>query len=247
MNLPQSAKSQHVIISGGSRGLGKALIKGLLTSGYQVSTFSRKPTDFTAEQSQNDNFFFVPVDMADSRALSEFVKLAESRFGPVYGLINCAAIAIDGVIATMPDESFEQLLSINLLGTLRLTKLVVRGMLVNHVPGAIINVSSIVGLRGYSGMAAYAATKGGLDSISRALARELGGRGIRVNSIAPGYVQTEMTQNMTQQQQNQIIRRTPLGRLGLPEDVVGPVLFLLSDAGRFITGQVLVVDGGLTA
>jgi 3-oxoacyl-[acyl-carrier protein] reductase len=247
MNEPRKSEFKHVILSGGSRGLGKALVEGLLAAGYRVSTFSRKPNEFTERYSGNKDFFFVPADMSDPRSLTEFMKLAEGRCGPPYGLVNCAGVAMDGVIATMADETFEQLVSINLLGTLRLTKVVVRKMLLNHSPGVIINISSIVGLRGYSGLAAYGATKAALDSMTRALARELGTREIRVNSIAPGYLRTEMTQNMSEAQQEQIVRRTPLGRLGLPEDVVGPVLFLLSDAARFVTGQVMVVDGGISA
>ena len=247
MSDAQTKVPKHVILSGGSRGLGRALVEGLLAGGYCVSTFSRKGNEFTERQSQNSNFLFQTADMSDSRSLTQFVKVAEQRYGPPFGLVNCAGIAIDGVIATMADQSFEQLVSVNLLGTLRLTKVVVRNMLVDHSGGVIINISSIVGLQGYSGLAAYSATKGAMDAMTRALARELGARQIRVNSIAPGYLRTEMTQNMSQGHQDQIVRRTPLGRLGLPEDVIGPMLFLLSDAARFVTGQVIVVDGGISA
>jgi 3-oxoacyl-[acyl-carrier protein] reductase len=119
-------------------------------------------------------------------------------------------------------------------------------MLSSNEPASIVNISSIIGLRGYSGLSAYSATKGGLDAMTRALARELGGRRIRVNSVAPGYLETEMTNGLSAAQKQQIVRRTPLGRLGQPRDVVGPVLFLLSDAAEFMTGQTLVLDGGIT-
>ena len=109
-----------------------------------------------------------------------------------------------------------------------------------------MNISSVVGLRGYRGMAVYAATKGGIDALTRALARELGSWGIRVNSVAPGYLRTEMSETLKGEQLEKILRRTPLGRLGVPEDVVGPVKFLLSDESAFVTGQVLTVDGGIT-
>jgi 3-oxoacyl-[acyl-carrier protein] reductase len=161
-------------------------------------------------------------------------------------LINCAGIATDGVLAMMPENCIDELLEINLGGALKLTRRVVRSMLLCKRPGTIVNISSIIGLRGYSGLAAYAATKGGLDAMTRALARELGGRGIRVNSVAPGYLETDMTHGLDNCQKDQIVRRTPMNRLGVPADVVGPVLFLLSEAACFITGQVLVVDGGIT-
>jgi 3-oxoacyl-[acyl-carrier protein] reductase len=147
----------------------------------------------------------------------------------------------------MPQDDLDTVLSVNLTGTLYLTRQVIRRMLLSDQGGSIINISSIVGLRGYSGLSVYAATKAGLDAVTRSLARELGPRGIRVNSVAPGFLETEMTGGLSAAQIEQIKRRTPLGRIGHPADAVGPVLFLLSEASCFITGQVLVVDGGLTA
>jgi 3-oxoacyl-[acyl-carrier protein] reductase len=222
------------------------LAKALLEAGYRVSTFSRRGSEFTESLVGDDRFLFTTADVSDAKSIRKFTDSAVERFGPPYGLINCAGIAVDGVLAMMPEERIDDVLQINLGGALKLTRLVVRSMLLRKQPGTIINMSSIIGLRGYSGLAAYAATKGGLDAMTRALARELGGRGIRVNSVAPGYLETEMTHGLDESQKGQIVRRTPLNRLGVPADVVGPVLFLLSDAARFITGQVLVVDGGIT-
>jgi 3-oxoacyl-[acyl-carrier protein] reductase len=239
-------KNRHVIVSGGSRGLGLVLVETLLAKGYRVSTFSRKPTPFTESQSANANFFFEPADMADKASLSKFVAAAESKFGIATGLVNCAGVAVDGVLAMMPEEQIVSVMEINLIGALMLTRRVVRRMLVQKSGGSIINISSIIGIRGYNGLSAYAATKGGMDAMTRALARELGDRKIRVNSIAPGYLETEMTHGLSERQRSQIVNRTPLGRLGTPADVAGPMLFLLSDQAEFITGQVLVVDGGIT-
>ena len=127
-----------------------------------------------------------------------------------------------------------------------LTRAAVCQMRLGDRGGSIVNITSVVGLRGYRGMAVYGATKGGIDAMTRALARELGSWKIRVNSVAPGYLRTEMSAGLGEDDLGKILRRTPIGRLGVPEDVVGPVKFLLSDESAFITGQVLVVDGGIT-
>jgi 3-oxoacyl-[acyl-carrier protein] reductase len=238
--------ARHIIVSGGSRGLGKAIVTSLLGAGYRVSTFSRGSSEFTRRMAGNDKFLFAPADLCEKTSVSAFLKSAETLFGLPYGLINCAAIAADGVLATMPEDNISKLVSVNVNGTLQFTRLVVRRMLRAQTGGVILNISSISSLRGFSGMSAYAFTKGGIDAFTRALARELGGRNIRVNSIAPGYYDTEMSHKLTDAQKEQILRRTPLGRLGVPKDVVGSILFFLSDQASYITGQTLVIDGGGT-
>ena len=159
--------------------------------------------------------------------------------------LNNAGVALDGVLAMANYADIEKTLGINLFGALATTREVLRSMLIKK-RGRIINISSIIGNRGYSGLSVYAATKGGLDAMTRSLARELGSRRITVNSIAPGYLETEMTHGLSDSQKGQIVRRTPLGRLGTPEDIVGLVLYLLSDDAAFLTGQVITVDGGIT-
>jgi 3-oxoacyl-[acyl-carrier protein] reductase len=241
-----STLGRHVVISGGSRGLGKAIVSALLEAGYRVSTFSRTSTEFVHQTQGNDRFFFAPADLCDGKSVSAFLKSAEGAFGLPYALINCAAIAADGILATMPEDKIRKLVSVNVDGTLQFTRLVVRKMLRSQSGGVILNISSISSLRGFRGLAAYAFTKGGLEAFTRALARELGERNIRVNCVAPGYYDTEMSHGLSAEHREQILRRTPLGRLGLPEDVVGAVLFFLSDQASFITGQTLVIDGGST-
>jgi 3-oxoacyl-[acyl-carrier protein] reductase len=241
-----SALGRHIIISGGSRGLGKAIVSALLGAGYRVSTFSRTSSEFIQQMRGNDRFFFAPADLCDGKSMLAFLKSAEDSFGLPYALINCAAIAADGVLATMPEDRIKKLVSVNVDGTLQLTRLVVRKMLRSRSGGVILNISSISSLRGFRGLAAYAFTKGGLEAFTRALARELGERNIRVNCVAPGYYDTEMSHGLSVDHREQILRRTPLGRLGLPEDVVGAILFFLSDQASFITGQTLVIDGGST-
>jgi 3-oxoacyl-[acyl-carrier protein] reductase len=236
-----------ILLSGGSRGLGLAIAKQLLNEGYQVATFSRSVTEeFEGLREQHrDRLYYFQGDMARKDMLDDVVKKVEKEVGPIAALINNAGIATDGVLATMSPAHIEQLITINLTGALLLTRLVVRRMIV-RCRGTVLNISSIIGLRGYAGLAAYSATKAGLDGMTRALARELGPRKIRVNAIAPGYIETEMTGKLDDKQRGQITRRTPMGRLGIPEDVVGVVSFLLSPSAAFITGQTIVVDGGIT-
>jgi 3-oxoacyl-[acyl-carrier protein] reductase len=167
------------------------------------------------------------------------------RFGRIDVLVNNAGVARDGVLPLFPDEQIDEVIDLNLRGTVHLTRLVTRRML-RQGSGRIINISSIVGLSGYRGLSVYSATKAALDGFTRALARELGGRGITVNSVAPGYLRTEMSHGLDEAQLGQIVRRTPAGRLGEADDVAAAVGFLASDAAAFITGHVLVVDGGLT-
>jgi 3-oxoacyl-[acyl-carrier protein] reductase len=242
--MADKSAERHVIISGGSKGLGKAIVQGLLDSGYRVSTFSRSSSSFIEEVKTQDRFFFTPADLANFASVATFLKEAEKRFGPPYGLINCAAVAVDGLLATIAENAIQKLLAVNAEGTLRITRAVVRRMLSARTGGVILNISSVSSFRGFRGLSAYAFTKGGLDAFTRALARELGEQKIRVNSLAPGYYNTEMSRNLNDEQKVQIQRRTPLGRLGSPEDVVGAVLFFLSDQASFITGQVLTIDGG---
>jgi 3-oxoacyl-[acyl-carrier protein] reductase len=246
MTAASGTAPRHVVVSGGSRGLGRSLVAGLLEAGYRVSTFSRSATAFTDGLATSDRFLFTTADLADAESTWAFLNYAESAFGAPYGLVNCAAVGVDGVLATTPDQAIEKALAVNVTGTLRLTKLVVRRMMLARTGGVILNISSISAVRGYKGLSAYAFGKGGMDAMTRSLARELGELGIRVNSIAPGFLETDMTHGLDQQQREQILRRTPLQRLGRAEDVLGPVLFLLSDQASFITGQILVVDGGST-
>ncbi len=241
--------ARTIIISGGSRGLGLGFVRHFLAAGDIVGTFSRSPCgeirSLQSDASLKSRFIYQSVDAADASALREFVKTIFDRTGRVDALINNAGLAHDGVLATMPDDQIDQMLTVNLRSALLLAKECSRFMLLES-GGAIVNISSIIGERGFSGLAAYAATKAGLLGMTRALTRELGPRNIRVNAVAPGYLDTEMSGGLSESQRAQIIRRTPLGRLGKIDDVVPVVDFLLSPAAAFITGQVLTIDGGAT-
>jgi 3-oxoacyl-[acyl-carrier protein] reductase len=237
-----------VLVTGGSKGIGVALVQGFLDAGDSVATCSRTATPQTDEWTAKfgDRFLFHPADLADRASCADMVHAVVERFGRIDVLVNNAGVAFDGVVGLLADEEVDAVIDVNLRGTFAVTKLVVRRMLMGG-PGRIINISSVSGITGYRGLAVYGATKAALDGFTRALARELGGRGITANSVCPGYLETDMSHGLTAEQLQQIARRTPLGRLGEPTDVANAVLFLASDAAAFITGHVLVVDGGLTA
>ena len=238
---------RHVIVSGGSRGLGEALVEELLRTNYVVSCFSRKASPFIERTltTHGDRFHFLAADAADSGSLKAFVGSAAGRFGAPWGLVNNAAIVADQLHALASEDSIRRLVDVNLVGALLLSKLCIRAMLPSR-RGRIVNISSIVGLRGYRGLVTYGATKAALDGMTRALARELGEAAITVNSVAPGYLETEMSSTLDPEQRKRIVARTPLGRLGTVADVVPVIGFLLSDDSAFMTGQTLVVDGGIT-
>jgi 3-oxoacyl-[acyl-carrier protein] reductase len=193
-----------------------------------------------------ERFHYESVDLGDRAACGEFIGQVIDRFGGIDVLVNNAGVANEGVLGLFRDEEVDQVVDLNLKATIAITRAVTRRML-RQGHGRVINVSSIVGLSGYRGLSVYSATKAGLDGFTRALARELGSRGITVNSVAPGYLRTEMSHGLDEAQLGQIARRTPAGRLGEPEDVAAAVRFLASPEANFVNGHVLVVDGGLTA
>jgi 3-oxoacyl-[acyl-carrier protein] reductase len=244
-----TATARTVLVTGGSRGLGAGIVQSFLDSGDRVATCSRTETDAVREWSKDpryaDRFLFMEADLADREQSTRLVKAVLEEWGSVDILVNNAGVARDGILALFSDDDSDAVIDLNLKATIHLTRQVVRNMLV-HGGGRIVNISSIVGLTGYRGLTVYGATKAALDGFTRALARELGSRKITVNSIAPGYLRTEMSHGLDEAQLNQIVRRTPAGRLGDPDDIARAIQFLVDERNDWITGQVLVVDGGLT-
>lgn len=238
-----------VLVSGGSRGLGKAIVHYLLEHHYIVAAFSRSETDFIKQcreaEAYQGRFYWEAIDAKDHAALKKLVINLYKKYGRIDGLINNAGATLEQLLPVTGEREIEAIIQLNLGSVIQLTRYVSRIML-GQTDSSIINISSVVGLRGFKGTSVYSATKAALDGLTRSLARELGGKGIRVNSIAPGFMNTDMTKEMAESRRAQIIRRTPLGRLGEVEDVVGLVRFLLSAEANFITGQSFVVDGGLT-
>jgi 3-oxoacyl-[acyl-carrier protein] reductase len=239
-----------ILISGGSRGLGKALVTDFLATGHIVATFSRSESPFVAECRSKDpngaSFYWESVDALDAGQIKAFAKSVIRRYGKIDVLINNAATVSEGVLTMRNSANITQEIALNLESTIHLTQTCLKSMLVQEA-GCIINISSVNGIRGNSGLAVYSATKAALDGLTRSLAREMGPEGIRVNSVAPGFFESELSKDLLSDvKTSRIVRRTPLGRLGTSQDMVGLVRFLVSPEASFITGQTIVVDGGLS-
>ncbi|HWN50493.1 MAG TPA: SDR family oxidoreductase, partial [Xanthobacteraceae bacterium] len=194
----------------------------------------------------SDAIRFVPFDLGDIDQIQPFVSGLRRSFGPIYGLVNNAALGTDGALSLMPNSKIAGLVHLNTLSPIVLTKYVVRAMMADG-GGRIVNVASIVAFTGYSGLSVYSATKASMLGFTRSLAREVGRMGVNVNAIAPGFLDTEMTQGMADDQRAKVARRSALQRLPVVEDVGNAVEFLLGDGARSITGTVLTVDAGSTA
>jgi 3-oxoacyl-[acyl-carrier protein] reductase len=229
------------VVSGASRGLGRALALKLAAD-HEVVTFARGEPEGAAEFAAAGIRHVAGVDMADQASLDALAPLlAEAD-----GLVNNAAIAHDGLLATQSLESMTEVIGVNLIGTLYLTKLYIRSRLARRLAGNVVSISSVASIRGFAGLSVYGASKAALNSMTQTLAREMGPKGFRINAVLPGYFDSSLSSGLEPEQRQKIIRRTPLGRLAEVGDIVPVVEFLLSDESRFVTGQCIVVDGGLT-
>lgn len=243
---------RNAIVTGGSRGLGMGISRKLVQSGFCVLAIARRESEellaakAEAEQSHPGALHFVPFDLADIEAIPEMVKRLRKEFGPLYGLVNNAGISVDGVLALTSTQQIEQVVRLNTVSPMVLTKHVVRSMMADG-GGRIVNIASIVAFAGYSGLSVYAATKASLIGFTRSLAREVGRAGVNVNAVAPGFVATDMTQSLTEENRQQIARRSALKRLAEVEDVANTVDFLMGEGSKSITGTVITVDAGNTA
>ena len=242
----------NVVVTGGSRGIGLAIARRLAGAGYNVVAVARRESDELREAIEaaaklgNGRVHFRAFDLSEIDAIPAFVKALRDEFGAIYGLVNNAGIGTEGLLATMHNSEIEALLRLNVLSPVILTKYVVRHMMADGA-GRIINMSSIIASTGYHGLSVYGATKAAATGFTRSLAREVGKLGITVNAIAPGFVDTELTQDLAPEQRQRIAGRSALRRLPEVDDVARMVEYLLGEGGRNITGSVLTVDAGNTA
>jgi 3-oxoacyl-[acyl-carrier protein] reductase len=235
-----SLEGKRALITGASRGIGRAIALELARGGAEVVVgyrSGREEAEVVADEAAGRA---IQADVSDGDEARRLVEEA----GELDVLVNNAGLTRDGLLARMPDEDWQVVLETNLGGVFNTCRAVVRGMMRRRA-GAIVNVSSIVGVHGNPGQTNYAASKAGIIGFTKALARELGPRGVRANVVAPGYVATRLTDVLPEELRGQMLANTPLGRLGDPEDVARAVRFLCSDDASFITGEVLLVDGGL--
>jgi 3-oxoacyl-[acyl-carrier protein] reductase len=235
-----SLEGRTALVTGGSRGIGRAIAAELANAGAEVVIGYRSGADEAKEAASEVGGKAVQADVSNADDATRLVEEA----GDVDILVNNAGVTRDGLLARMSDEDWDVVIDTNLRGTFNTCRAVTRGMMRRRA-GAIVNVSSVVGLHGNPGQANYSASKAGIIGFTKALARELGSRGVRANVVAPGYISTRLTNELPEELKGAMLANTPLGRFGEPEDVAGVVRFLVSDEAAFVTGEVLLVDGGL--
>jgi len=241
-------EGKNAVVTGGAAGIGKAIAQSFAAEGAGVAIcdLDAEAAEKTAAElrSAGSTARAYKTDVSVWANVKEVVEEILEAFGAIDILVNNAGITRDNLIIRMSDEEWSKVLDVNLKGVFNFTKALVPGML-RRRPGKVISIASVVGIMGNAGQANYAASKAGIIGLTKSLARELAPRGICVNAIAPGFIKTRMTEALSEQQKSSLMERIPFARLGEPEDVAKSALFLASELSDYITGQVLVVDGGM--
>lgn len=235
-----------VVVTGTSGGLGAAIARSLCTGGYTVVGVARREVTASSLEVDEGAYHHFGFDLGDIDGIGGLVKRIVDEVGKPYALVNNAALGTDGMLPTMHNRDIEELITVNVAAPLVLTKYVVRHMLAAR-RGRVVNISSIVARTGYRGLAAYGATKSAMEGFTRSLARDLGPRGVTVNAVAPGFLETEMTSSLGDQNLDRIRSRSALGRFARPDEIAAAVAYLLGDSAAGITGTTLTIDAGSTA
>jgi 3-oxoacyl-[acyl-carrier protein] reductase len=237
-----------ILITGASRGIGLAIASRLAAAGYDVIALARTRGEAldAAIAASDGKIRFFGFDLSDVDAIPELVRTLKAEHGQVWGLVNNAGMGVDGLLANTHNSQIEAVIRLNVTAPIVLTKYVVRGMLSGD-GGRIVNLSSIIGSTGYTGLSVYGATKAAMIGFTKSLAREVGRQGVTVNAVAPGFIETEMTAGLGEEGKEQVRRRSALRRLAEVGDVAAMVEFLVGDGGKNITGTVLTIDAGNTA
>lgn len=238
---------RSILVTGASRGLGLTISRSLLEDGHRVIALSRRMSSDLDEltKANSDSIHHVSFDLVESETLTaEWIQQEVCREQPLHGLVSNAAVAYDDLVTNLQLAPLEQLLRVNVTSPMLLTKLAIRQMLLHQIGGSIVHVSSISAHTGYKGLAMYGATKGAMESFSKNTAREWGARKIRSNCVVPGFMETEMSAGLDQEQKDRIYNRTALKEATSLESVAETVKFLLSDESKSITGQNVFVDSG---
>lgn len=242
-------KGKKALVTGASKGIGKAVAEAFLREGADVYAVSRTEGELEKLQAVAAEFgtqvVFKAADVSDEAAITAMVKEIIKESGGIDIVVNNAGITRDGLIARMPADAWDEVMKVNLASAFYVCKAVSMHLL-SRRGGSVINMSSVVGLHGNPGQTNYAASKAGLIGLTKSLAQELAPRGVRVNAICPGFIGTEMTDKLNEEQKQALFARIPLARMGKPEEIAGAAVWLASDFSTYVTGQAISVDGGMT-
>mgnify|MGYP006091344249 FL=1 len=244
--MSQELEGKVALVTGGSRGIGLGIAQALADAGAKIAVIGRngERASEAAAALPGEGHMGFACDVADSEQVKETLSAVEAEVGLVGILVNNAGITRDNILLRMKDEEFDDVIAANLKGAFNFTRAVTRGMMKRR-EGVILNITSVVGIIGNAGQTNYAASKAGMVGMTKSVAKELASRGVRCNALAPGFISTDMTGDLTESQVEALQGQIPLGRLGEIDDVAGVARFLVGPAARYITGQVLGVDGGM--